>query len=113
VWWTRCPTCGAPTEPVKLAGFRRLAQLTAHYLLFNDLATERPANTDPDRRRCPTCGLVPIKPLKHGPHECQACGYDLAGTHGEHCPECGWALPPAMREYLEHKAYGPAHGSVR
>jgi ribosomal protein L37E len=108
MWWTRCPTCGAPTEPVKLTGFRRMLRQLAAANMPMSIADDNPA-----RRQCPRCGVVKVKPLRHAPHECQACGYNLVGSHSDHCPECGWELPPAMREYLEHKAYGPAHGSVR
>lgn len=29
---------------------------------------------------------------KYGAHECQFCGYDLRGTSGATCPECGKAI---------------------
>lgn len=35
------------------------------------------------------CGWLWWRHLRRPEHECEACGYDLRGTRGATCPECG------------------------
>ena len=67
-------------QPLPFAGFVALSGLVAGMIAAGDwVAVERPREALRRRRRL---GL------------CPRCGYDLRGSPGRICPECGGGAPP-------------------
>jgi hypothetical protein len=98
-WWTRCPICNGETRPGKLPLAVRFQQwILRHPILWGvDWPILRMTSFS---RICPTHGPLTLPTLRHGPHHCQACGYDLRATEGHCCPECGWEIPLPLRREL-------------
>ncbi len=43
-------------------------------------------------------GRTFVQGIEDGTLPCESCGYDLRGSGGAHCPECGATVPPDVRE---------------
>jgi len=56
------------------------------------------------RRRCRACGgkFFAGTPLPREP-VCGRCGYNLTGNSSGVCPECGWAIPPYVRQNISSR----------
>lgn len=44
--------------------------------------------------------FIALTAKRKEPHDCRACGYDLAGNTSGACPECGHTIPSAQRRIL-------------
>ena len=105
--WRTCPYCGSEDTQAMIslvnAGYLvgMILALVALFVLAWLLGDAGDGSPFAFKRICRKCrGKFWPKPKHETAINCGQCGYDLTGNASGICPECGWTIPPEVRQKM-------------